>query len=206
MNSKIKVRGILAAGVLTGCFLFTSCSQCDHRNKDIKTVIEHPADGMERPSLYAMENIWQDQSGKSMRLKDLKGKIPLVSMIFTRCPYACPRTIADLKNIEKQLPEEKRGQVAFVLVSFDDINDTPEQLRAFAEKMNAGKDWILLHGNEESIRELAMVLNVKYKKQPDGNFTHSNIISLLDRNGGIEAQLEGLNADAAPLVSAIGEL
>jgi len=72
--------------------------------------------------------------------------------------------------------------------------------------MQTGRNWVLLHGDEEGIRDLAMVLNVKYKKQPDGSFTHSNMITMLDRNGVIRAQSEGLGADPAPILTGINNL
>ncbi len=187
-------------GTIYASILFSGCSQ----NSQSTVPVEKEVSG--QPSVYETGSVWQDQSARSLKLESFKGKIIVVSMVFTRCPYACPRTIADLKNIEKQLPDSKKKDVVFVLVSFDDVNDTPAQLRAFSKKMDAGKNWVLLHGDAEAIRELAMVLNVKYKKQPNGMFSHSNIITLLDREGAISTQLEGLGTEASPLISAIKEL
>lgn len=196
------------APVLLGItFLLISLAGCTESHSTVSIAnksVDHSVS--EKPSVYLIESLWQKQTGETIKLDAFKGKIPVVSMIFTRCAYACPRTIADLKNIEKQLPAGIKNDVVFVLISFDDQHDSPAQLRKFATKMQTGKNWVLLHGDEEGIRDLAMVLNVKYKKQPDGSFTHSNMITMLDRNGVIKAQSEGLGADPAPILTRINNL
>lgn len=187
--------------------LLTSLAGCTESHSTVSITDKTAVDSVsEKPSVYLIESLWQKQTGDTIKLDKFKGKIPVVSMIFTRCAYACPRTIADLKNIEKQLPAGIKNDVVFVLISFDDEHDSPAQLRKFAANMQTGKNWVLLHGDEEGIRDLAMVLNVKYKKQPDGSFTHSNMITMLDRNGVIRAQSEGLGADPAPILTGINNL
>ncbi|HEY1025264.1 MAG TPA: SCO family protein [Sphingobacteriaceae bacterium] len=157
-------------------------------------------------SLYQLEGEWHSQNGDTLQLAELNGKIPVVSMIFTRCGFACPRIVADIKNIEKQIPAEKKDSVVFVLVSFDSERDNPDKLKEFATEMKLDDKWILLHGGEQEVRELSMLLNVKYKKQPDGSFAHSNGITLLDANGAIAAHVEGLGTDPEPIVSKMKEL
>lgn len=61
--------------------------------------------------------------------------------------------------------------MVFVLVSFDSDRDHTKELKEFAKEMKLGKNWLILHGNDEDVRELSMLLDVKYKKQPNGDFT-----------------------------------
>lgn len=180
---------------------FAGCSS------DKKPVAEAPRHvEIADESLYQLGGEWRTQDGDTLQLSKLKGKIPVVSMIFTRCTFACPRIVADIKRIEKQVPADKKDQVVFVLVSFDSERDSPEKLKAFAKEMKLDDKWILLHGNPEEVRELSMLLDVKYKKQPDGSFSHSNVITLLDQNGSIAAHVEGLGTDPQALVSTLKEL
>ena len=53
-----------------------------------------------------------------------------------------------------------------------------------------------LHGSEQAVRTLSVLLNVQFEKDAEGNFSHSNIISVLDKGGVLRFQKEGLNADA----------
>lgn len=157
-------------------------------------------------SLYQMNGAFDDQFGDTITLRKLSGKIPVLAMVFTRCTFSCPRTIDDLKAIEKQLPADKKDKVVFVLVSFDSDRDHTGELKAFAKKMKLGDNWMILHGNEENVRELSMLLDVKYKKQPNGDFTHSTVISLLNTHGVIAAQTERLGADPSIMLEKIKTL
>ncbi len=127
-------------------------------------------------------------------MSSLKGKPTVVGMVFTSCGYACPRLTSDMKNIAGKLKDD-REKVNFVQVSFDTEKDTPEQLKKFAKQMHLDENWILLHGNEETVRTLSVLLNVQFEKDAEGNFSHSNLISVLDKNGVLAFQKEGLEAD-----------
>ena len=117
-------------------------------------------------------------------------------MIYTSCKSACPRLVADMQNIEKKVPKAIKDEVQYILVSIDPKTDTPERLKAFAitNKMD-GEEWTFLQGNENSVREFANVLAVKYKEISPIDFSHSNIISVFDRDGDLKNQQEGLGVD-----------
>jgi protein SCO1/2 len=79
-----------------------------------------------------------------------------------------------------------------LLVSIDPENDTPEVLKAYAKQNNMyGEPWLFIRSDKESIRELANVLAVKYKKISPIVFSHSNIISVFNKNGEMVDQQEG---------------
>jgi protein SCO1 len=158
------------------------------------------------PSIYQSTGEWHNQHGDTLRLSSLEGKIPVMAMVFTQCTYACSRIVADIKNMEKQIPRDKKDKVVFVLVSFDSERDQPARLKAFASQMQLNDNWVLLHGNEEEVRELSMLLEVKYKKQPNGDFAHSNGITLLNRQGAIVTRVEGLGVNARPLLDELSRL
>jgi protein SCO1/2 len=126
-------------------------------------------------------------------------------MIFTHCTYACPRLVADIKNIADSL-NGKAGEVNLVLVSFDTKRDLPARLKTFASEMGLDKNWILLHGSENTVRTLSVLLNVQYEEDADGNFSHSNLVSLLDKNGVLQYQKEGLDAPYTESINTIRKL
>jgi len=154
-------------------------------------------------SIYQSPGKWDNQYGDTITLSSLTGKIPVMSMVFTRCTFACPRIVADMRAVEKQIPPDKQGKVLFVLVSFDADRDHTNELKKFAKKMKLNQNWLILHGNEEDVRELSMLLNVKYKKQPNGDFTHSSGFVLLDTRGAIAGQVDGLGADPKTIIERI---
>lgn len=76
----------------------------------------------------------------------------------------------------------------------------------YAKEMGLSHRWVLLHGDEENVRELSMLLEVNYKKQRDGLYAHSNEIILLDKKGRIVTSTEGLGINPLPIVKRIEEL
>lgn|SRR5690606_10778348 len=183
--------------------LLTSCNKNGNETGEEK---EEVVVAIDEESVYQLDGEWHNQNNDTVSLSQLRGKIPVIAMVFTHCGYACPRIVADLQNIEEQVPEDKKDEVVFVLASFDTERDHPARLRKFAEEMDLDEDWLLLHGEDNVVRELSMVLDVKYKKQPDGNFAHSNNIVLLNKEGVIVEQIEGLGVDASPIIKELTQL
>jgi protein SCO1/2 len=112
--------------------------------------------------------------------------------------------MVDLQAIEEQIPADQLSKVRWLLVSMDTDRDTPEVLSAYAESNDLDTSrWTLLHGDDFAVRGIAAALGVRYKKDSNGNFAHSNLITVLDREGRIAHQLVGLGAEPTPSIEAI---
>lgn len=144
-------------------------------------------------SIYNLPSRWTTQDNKEIEMKDLKGKVLVMVMIYTSCKAACPRLIADMRHIEQRLPENIKKDVTLIMVSIDPETDTPKRLKAFAkENKMEGEQWLFLRSTEENTREFAAVLAVNYKKITPVDFSHSNIISVFNTGGELTFQQEGL--------------
>src|SRR5690606_6048796 len=158
-------------------------------------------------SIYNLPSIWTTQDNEKIELKELRGDVLVMVMIYTSCKAACPRLAADMRNIEKQIPENKKENVTLVLVSIDPETDTPERLAEFAKENEMDSDkWVFLRGSEEDTREFAAVLAVNYKRISPLDFSHSNIISVFDQGGVLAHQQEGLSVSNNETISKIVEL
>ena len=110
-----------------------SCPICKMDLKPIEeTSKEMETDGISEESIFNLTSKWHTEEGKEIQLEDLKGKTLVMVMIYTSCKAACPRLVADMRNIEAQIPDEKLKDLTFALVSIDPETDTPERLKAFA--------------------------------------------------------------------------
>ena len=154
-------------------------------------------------SLYQLESIWLNQDGEQLEFANLRGKFQLVTMAYTLCNQACPILVADMKRIEQSLPASLGEELGLVLISIDPERDTPDQLRSYAKKMELGTNWQLLQGDSMGVLEIAALLGVRFHKEPDGSFSHSNLITLLDEEGLITQRLEGLRQDPELLVQTL---
>ena len=158
-------------------------------------------------SLYQLESKWTSDVGREVKLGVLRGRPQIVAMFFTSCQYACPIIVENMKAIEQALPEALRGKVDFLLVSFDVARDTPAALKTYrAKEQLALARWTLLRGKEDDVRELAALLGINYQRDAKGQFSHSNIITVLNAEGEVAFQQAGLNKDTKETVAAIEKL
>lgn len=177
---------------------------CNENN--ISKEISLEDDTMHEMSIYQLPSVWNTQDGKQIEFKDLKGETLAVVMIYTACRTACPRLVADMRSIETAVSTEKTGGVKYVLVSIDPVADSPERLKAFAKENGMdGPEWLFLQGTEDGVRDFANILAVKYKKISPIDFSHSNIISVFDRQGVMTYQKEGLGLENQDVVNKIIE-
>ncbi|MCK9212154.1 MAG: SCO family protein, partial [Ignavibacteriaceae bacterium] len=86
----------------------------------------------------------------------------------------------------------------------DPERDTPEKLLQYAKRKNLDLHrWSLLSGKNDDILEIAALLGFKYRKEANGDFSHTNIITLLNEKGEIAFQLIGLNQDVKEIFKKI---
>lgn len=143
-------------------------------------------------SLYQLEVGFTDDNGRPFTLGSLRGRPVVLTMFFATCGYACPLLLTDMQAIRAKLPADIRDQAALVLVSFDTVRDTPAALKKYRDDRHLDAQWTLLHGDDDAVRELAALLGVKFKQEADGQFAHSNLITVLNGEGEVVHQRNGL--------------
>jgi protein SCO1 len=157
-------------------------------------------------SLYQLESVWTNDAGKALQLGTLQGRPEVVALIFTRCTYACPLLVHDMQQIEKTLPAELRPKIGFTLITMDPDRDTPEVLKAYRATHHLEVNWTVLRGSHDDVLEIAALLGVKFKKDEQGQFVHSNLITVLNERGEIISQQVGLNQKPDGIVDTLQHL
>lgn len=170
----------VAAGCATGDY--SGASETD----DPSTRAEARFDDATGNSLYALRSGWVSQDGVDVQLADLGGQPIIISMVYTNCRYACPIIVHDMKRIDRELPPDLAADVRYVLVSLDPERDDPDALAQFARSYGLDPDrWTLLQGDPSDVRMLATALGVKYRKAADGQYSHTNLVAVLNGKGEI---------------------
>lgn len=92
-----------------------------------------------------------NQDGKPIHLRDYRGRVLLVTFIYTRCPLPdfCPRMNESFREVQNDLQATPGAQAhaAFLCISFDPEHDTPAVLKHYASIYNKqpkgkrGFDW-----------------------------------------------------------------
>jgi len=193
--------------LIFSCLLLVSCNSDNTAEQTANNETSEETTAISELSIYNLPAVWTSQDNKEVELKDLKGNVLVMVMIYTTCKAACPRLVADMRDIETKIPEAKKDNVKLILVSIDPDTDTPERLKEFAIENEMDSDqWLFLRGTKEETREFAAVLAVNYKKISPMDFSHSNIISVFNQEGELAHQQEGLNVNNSETVSTIVKL
>src|SRR6266481_2491889 len=116
------------------------------------------------------------QDGKTLKFYDdvIKGKIVLISFIYTNCPDICPLTTARIAQVEDKLGDKVGRDIFFVSMTVDPERDTPERLKEFATAFDVGPGWLFLTGKPEDIRAINYKLGDRSRRLSD----HRNEIVL----------------------------
>jgi protein SCO1/2 len=153
-------------------------------------------------SVYQLKGVWTDAMGRPFRLSELRGKPVLALLFYGTCQSACPILVRDLQRIDEQLKAPERQGVRYLMVTFDPAVDTPERLAAYATEHGLDTSrWTLLNGAPDQVRELAAVLGVRYRATGDGQYSHTQRIVLLDREGVVVEKFDGLDRPLEPIVA-----
>ena len=166
------------------------------------------ADAADPPqSIYNLQVQLTDQSGAVRGLDMQRGHPVLITMFYGSCPAACPLLIDTLRSFERSLTPADRERIRVVLVSIDPEHDTTENLQALATTRRIDLSrWTLVHTDEATVRKIAAVLNIQYRRLPDGNYNHTTVISLLTPQGEIAAQSSTLGKADQKLAEALRTL
>ena len=163
-------------------------------------------DVVQGASIYPLKPKLVDQDGNATNLDVYRGKVVLIAMFYSSCPFACPTLISHLKQIDAAVSPDVLRDTRVLLVSFDPANDTPPVLsKLAAERKSDLTRWKFATAPDDQVREIAAVLGIKYR-QADGSFNHSSVITILDREGKIDLRAGGLADDTDAMVRRLTEL
>ena len=101
-----------------------------------------------------------NQGGQTVAVDQLKDQWSLLFFGYTFCPDICPATLAQLRQLQGQLPPETLAKLRIVLVTVDPHRDTPEQLKKYLDYFDAG--FIGLTGEEATIQKLANGVSIPF--------------------------------------------
>jgi protein SCO1/2 len=136
------------------------------------------------------------QDGTRVALADYRGKVVVVTFIFTSCIDECPLLTAKLVEVQDKLGSAFGAKIAFVSITVDPARDTPEVLKQYARNFGANlAGWAFLTGDPVDIREVEHRYGVAAMAAPEGNVDHTFLTSLIDPRGILRVQYLGVRFD-----------
>jgi protein SCO1/2 len=153
-----------------------------------------------------------NQNGAVVTLADLRGKVWVGDIIFSRCPGPCRRMTKAMARLQDLWPTN--APVHFVSLTTDPAYDTPQMLKRFATEFKADDArWDFLTGPKQAIVDLAaggLLLTTVDKEAKDREaandlFIHSTIFVIVDKRGQLRASVETDNDQALTRIREIVE-
>lgn len=177
--------------------------ECCKKETNINTQISNE---IPDESIFNLTGDWISQDNRRIKIQSFQGKVIIAAMVFTHCEGACPRIVADIQRIEKAFTPKELKSIHFLLISMDPERDTPERCREFANEYQLNSNWTIISSSEDATTEMANVLNVKVKKLSSGGFDHSNTIHIINQQGLITYQQNGLEQEPEGSIASIRDL
>jgi protein SCO1/2 len=144
-----------------------------------------------------------NQLGQSFTLEQLRGRVWVVDIIFTRCAGPCPQMTRQMRQLQLALPQGK--PVTLVTLTTDPEFDTPAVLKDYAGRFEAAPaDWQFLTGSKteifrlavESLRLSALEVDPAERASPEDLFVHSTLFVIVDQKAQVRGVVEGTEPDA----------
>lgn len=111
----------------------------------------------------------------------------LLDFFFSTCTTVCPVLSASFSTLLKTLGPQAR-EVRVVSIAIDPDHDTPEVLRGYREKFQAGPEWELLTGSREDIDRVRRAFDA----YGPNKVTHSPLSFLRPPGGDSWVRIDGL--------------
>jgi protein SCO1/2 len=125
-----------------------------------------------------------NQEGQPFEFAKARGKLVLVTFIFTTCPDLCPLLTAKFAAIQRALNETKRDDYLLLSITTDPERDTPATLKSYAKNYKADfTHWLFLTGSRPQLAKVWDGFGVAVRKSGGGQIQHTTLTTLIDARG-----------------------
>jgi protein SCO1/2 len=127
-----------------------------------------------------------DERGQPFTADALRGRVTIVSFLFTRCDTICPITTMKMQRVQEKT-FDVGDRVKLLSFSVDPGYDTPERLAAYAQRYRAdAARWRFVTGPVAQVHALVegpfMTSMLREPDRPNGipNIAHGGYFALVD--------------------------
>ncbi len=125
-----------------------------------------------------------NQDGKRFQFASARGKLVLVTFIFTTCPDVCPLLTAKFATIQRELAAQNRNDYLLLSITTDPQTDTSTVLKSYAAHYRPDyRHWLFLTGSREQLAKVWKEFGVTVQSAGPGQIRHTTLTTLIDRRG-----------------------
>jgi protein SCO1/2 len=179
----------VAALALAGAATATLAKVLDDDGPAAK--VTEVSDGVEAPSsrfkgalrpagARAPDFALRDQDGGLVRLSRLRGRVVVLSPMYTTCKDTCPLVAQQIQDALLDLPRPVRAGVVALALSVDPANDTAASARKFLRARLVSRHLDFLLGSQAELRPVWKA----YGFSPQtSELEHNSYVVLIDKRG-----------------------
>lgn len=147
------------------------------------------------------------QDGKTVHFFDdlLKDKVVVIDLIYTHCVDSCPLETARLAEVQRRLGNRVGKDIFFYSITIDPKRDTPQVLKAYAERYHVGPGWLFLTGKKDDITLISKKLGLYSDPDPNNRDGHTPGLMMGNQKTG-EWRQGSAGDNASFLTQEIGDL
>lgn len=137
-----------------------------------------------------------DQDGKAFQSRSLRGRVVLVSFIYTTCPDICPLITTSMRLVQEGLRPSERRSVFLLSITTDPEVDTPEVLKSYAARYKIDlSNWSFVTGGLQSLTHVWKSFGVRVERKARGLVNHTSLTALIDQKGVLRFAYYGSSPD-----------
>jgi protein SCO1/2 len=178
MNRVALLALIALAAVCAGCGAETTARVSVAAQPPLQ-LLGSPA----RPVIPAPDLALRDQDGRLVRLSKERGRIVLLTFLYTGCTDVCPLIASNLDAALRALSPAQRERVRVIAVSVDPWGDTPAAVHRFIRERRLVKEFRYLTGTKEQLAPVWQAWNVLVEPKNRERMGHSAFVWLIDARG-----------------------
>ena len=119
-------------------------------NYYIKVKQERISPRLPMQSRIEQDILLTDQDGRERRFGELKGKVWVVTWLFTKCSFGCAGLAVEFQSLQKEFGSDPN--FALVSVTVDPAEDTPQALKTWTTAQGfTGDNWWFVTGEEKPL-------------------------------------------------------
>ncbi|HZQ03399.1 MAG TPA: SCO family protein [Gaiellaceae bacterium] len=150
------------------------CGSGKSRASFVGPTLQHPS----QPPDFSLA----DQHGRVVHLAGLRGKVVLLTFLYTHCPDVCPITASNLNTALRRLGPERRD-VEVLAVSVDPVGDTPASVASFVRVHGLLPQFHYLTAPAARLGRVWRAYGVSAVRKGGNDVDHTLYTMLIDRSG-----------------------
>jgi protein SCO1/2 len=128
-----------------------------------------------------------DQDGRAVGPEALRGRVLVITAIYSSCGATCPMIMAQTRRVLEQLSPEEREGLSVLAITLDPEHDDRERLRQVAEVQDVRAPQVhLLTGDPGEVNRVLDRYGFERRRDPEtGIIDHANLFVVVDRRGAV---------------------